>query len=268
MLFHAPYAEVEATIVDLDEHAEQLCDGYLEPLDTNGQIDESGNAAPDAALGVRLAYRVTYDPQSDAFEQVVFFPLRSEPQVAQYARVPAAVRRVLPVVVLNDTRPLQLRAEGLLRRLVTDRDTEAAAGAFRALEQAVAAATTALSAEPAIAATVDAVFQAGGVGRRLGDAPVTATAVQFRPDDGSLSALLRAVQPALDLDDDGLLTLTSTDRPPQRSSPPQRHWCSPCQYPGESYSVTTSATASTPRPPSTSRLCSDPAPSKIGRAHV
>jgi len=43
----------------------------------------------------------------------------------------------------------------------------------------------------------------------LADTPPTAAAVRFRPDDGSLSALLRAVQPALELDEAGLLTLSS-----------------------------------------------------------
>jgi hypothetical protein len=172
-------------------------------------VDESGNAAPDAALGVRLAYRVSYDPNTDAVTSAVYFPVRSNPTTEQYARVPAAVRRALPVVVLDSARPLQLRAEGVLRRLVTDRDTDATAAAFRILEQAVATATDALSADPTIAGTVDAVLQTGGLGGHLADAPPTAADVRFRPDDGSLAALLRAVQPALVLDDAGLLTLSS-----------------------------------------------------------
>jgi hypothetical protein len=43
----------------------------------------------------------------------VFFPVRSNPTTGQYARVPTAVRRALPVIVLNAQRPLQLRAEGV-----------------------------------------------------------------------------------------------------------------------------------------------------------
>ena len=205
----ATYGELEVTLVELDPELEQLCDGYLESLDGNELIDESGNAAPDAPLGVRLSYRVSYDPHTDSLEHVVFFPVRSNPTTAQYARVPAAVRRALPVVVLNAQRPLQLRAEGMLRRLVIDRDAEAASAAFRALEQAVAAATDGLSTDASIAATVDAVLQAGGLARHLSDTPPTAAEVRFRPEDGSLSALLRAVQPALELDEAGLLTLSN-----------------------------------------------------------
>lgn len=205
----AAYAEVEVTLVELDPELEQLCDGFLEPLDGDGQVDEMGSAAPDAPLGVRLGYRVSYDPNTDSLEHVVFFPVRSNPTTTQYARVPTAVRRALPVVVLNAQRPLQLRAEGVLRRLVTDRDADAASAAFRALEQAVAAAADGLSADATIAATVDAVLQSGGLARHLADTPPTAAEVRFRPEDGSLSALLRAVQPALELDEAGLLTLSN-----------------------------------------------------------
>lgn len=73
----AAYGEVEVTLVDLDPELEQLCDGFLEPLDGDGQVDETGNAAPDAPLGVRLGYRVSYDPTTDSLEHVVFFPVRS-----------------------------------------------------------------------------------------------------------------------------------------------------------------------------------------------
>jgi putative ATP-dependent endonuclease of the OLD family len=158
---------------------------------------------------VRLGYRVSYDRNTDSLEHVVFFPVRSNPTMAQYARVPTAVRRALPVVVLNAQRPLQLRAEGVLRRLVTERDADRASAAFRALEQGVAAAANGLAADATIAATIDAVLQAGGLAQHLADTPPTAATVRFRPDDGSLSALLRAIQPALELDEAGLLTLSN-----------------------------------------------------------
>lgn len=203
------YGEVTATLVELDPELEQLCDGFLEPLDGDDQVDESDSAAPDAPLGVRLSYRVSYDHDKDSLDHAVFFPLRSNPTTGQYARVPAAVRQALPVVVLNTQRPLQLRAEGMLRRLVTNQDADASSVAFRALEREIAAAADRLSADTTIAATVEAVLQAGGLARRLADSPPTAAKVRFRPDDGSLSALLRAVQPALELDEAGLLGLSN-----------------------------------------------------------
>lgn len=159
----APYAEVEVTLADLDAELEQLCDGSVEPLDVDDQIDDSGNAAFDAKLGVRLCYRVTYDPIADSLEHVVYYPARSDPAAGQYARVPGATRRALPVIVLSAQRPLQLRAEGTLRRLVDDRDASGASEAFRALEQSVATATTSLAAHPTISATVDDVLQVGNL---------------------------------------------------------------------------------------------------------
>ncbi|HEY0166605.1 MAG TPA: TOPRIM nucleotidyl transferase/hydrolase domain-containing protein [Jatrophihabitans sp.] len=202
------YGEVEVTLVGLDPELEQLCEGALELLDSTDQIDESGDAAPDAALGVRLAYRVTYDSAADLLEHVVFYPARSNPAAGQFARVPAAVRRALPVVGLNAKRPLQLRAEGQLRQLVVARDPDAAADAFRALEDAVAVAADALSTAPVIAETVDEVLGIGGVAEHVADGPLTSDDVRFRAEDGSLSALLRAVQPSLKLDNAGLISLS------------------------------------------------------------
>jgi putative ATP-dependent endonuclease of OLD family len=205
----ADFAEVEVTLVDLDPEVQQLCDGYLEPQDAQGQASDEVDADPAAPWCVRVAYRVTYDALTDALDQVVYFPVRSNPPTAQFSRVPTSVRRALPVVVLSATRPLQLRAEGTLRRLISDRDPEAAAEAFLRLRDAVADATTDLSVEPAIAGTVDAVLAVAGASRRLGDAVLTAAQVMFQAEDGSQAALLRAVQPALHLDDGGLLPLAS-----------------------------------------------------------
>lgn len=201
------FAEISVTLAELDPEVEQLCDGYLEPLDGEGQVDDKAEADPEAPLGVRLAYRVTYDEEADSLEQVLYFPARSTPEAGQFSRVQAAVRRALPVIVLNDTRPLQLRAGGTLRRLVANRNPEAAAEAFRRVAESVTTATDTLSADPVIAETLNAGISAGGIARRLGDTPVTAEQVKFRTEDGTLSAILRTVQPALELDTGGLLPL-------------------------------------------------------------
>lgn len=203
----AEYAQVEVTLIDLDAEVEQLCDGFLEPQDSNGQASDASDADPDALWCVRLAYRVTYDPIIDSVEHVLFYPARSDPPTGQYQRVPTAVRRALAVVALNSGRPLQLRAEGTLRRLVTERDPNQAAAAFQGLASVIRDATAGLSTHPTIATTVDAILSTGSVGRRLGDGEITAADVRFQAEDGSLSALLRAVQPALHLDNAGLLSL-------------------------------------------------------------
>ncbi|GAA1451749.1 hypothetical protein GCM10009641_86670 [Mycobacterium cookii] len=169
----------------------------------------SGNAAPSAPLGLRLAYRVSYDATTDEVEHRVYYPSLSDPAADKYVRVPAAIRALLPVVFLDPTRPLQLRPEGLLRQLVSDADPVAATAAFQALEVDVVAAATTLSANPSIEGVLDALVADAGPARRIGDAPVSAKDIRFLPDGGSLAGLLRAFQPALRLDDAGSLPLES-----------------------------------------------------------
>jgi hypothetical protein len=66
-----------------------------------------------------------------------------------------------------------------------------------------------LSADPAITSSVDAVLGTGGAAVRIGDTSVLATDVGFVADDGTIGSLLRALQPAVKLDQAGLLPLTS-----------------------------------------------------------
>jgi len=207
-LIRVPFALVEVTLADLDPELEQLCDGHLEPLAGNGQVDDGPAADPAAPLGIRLAYRLTYDATADSLEAVTYFPARSNPEAAQYFRVPMAVRLALPVISVTTLAPLQLRADGELRRLLQEWDAGATVAAFDTLRDAVAAASMTLSANPTIAGAVSAVMGAGDLAAHLSDDP-TGPAVNFVPDDGSLSALLRSLQPALRLDDAGFLPLTS-----------------------------------------------------------
>ncbi len=205
----AGYADVEVTLADLPVDLEHEADGALEPLLDDGTVDTSGNAAATASLGLRLAYRVSYDANTDSLEHQVFYPALSEPSAAKYRRVPTAVRRLVPAVFLDSTRPLQLRAEGLLRRLISDNDPEAASGALHALETEVTQAASTLSSSAVIEGILDALVDQSGPARRLGDGPVSAADIQFLPEDGSLAGLLRAFQPVLRLDSAGPLPLAS-----------------------------------------------------------
>lgn len=202
-------AEVEATLAELDPDVQQLLDGFLEPIGSDGLAITDGEADSASPLGVRLTYRLTYDPSADALDAVIYYPSRSTPATAQFVRVPAITRRALPVISLSNNRPLQLRSGGVLRRLIDERDPESSTLAFEAMRSAVNAAASALSAHEAVAGAVDIVLGAGGAGRRLGDSPVTSAQVGFYTEDGSLSALLRTLQPALDLDAAGPLPLSS-----------------------------------------------------------
>lgn len=203
------HAEIEVTLTDLDPEVQQLFDGCLEPLDPNGQASENVDADPAAPQCVRLTYRLTCDSEAETLEPIVYFPVRSNPAIGQYSRVPAATRRSLPVLTLGTGRPLQLRAGGNLRRIIDERDPDAALTAFEGLGIAVAEAASALSANPAVAKAIDAVLDVGGTGRRLGDVAVTAAEVRFLAEDGTVAALLRTLQPAIRLDAAGPLALTS-----------------------------------------------------------
>ncbi|MCX4578925.1 hypothetical protein OHB41_38225 [Streptomyces sp. NBC_01571] len=205
----ASTAEVEVTLSDLDPEIEQLVDGYLQPLDETGMASEDDEADPSAPQCVRLTYRLSYDHETEALESVVYYPARSNPETNQFLRVPAAVRRALPVITLNAGVPLQLRTGGSLRRYIEERDPKAAVAAFEVLRDAVGEAVAALSKDPAITEAVDAVLAVGGTGKRLGDNPITAGDIGFLAEDGSVSALLRTLRAALRLDTAGPLALTN-----------------------------------------------------------
>jgi hypothetical protein len=205
----APSAQVEVTLVDLGPDLEQEALGALEPLTEGLQVDDSGDASPTAALGLRIAYRVTYDPAADSLEHLVYYPATSNPAAGQFARVPTAVRLLLPVIFLDASRPLQLRAEGLLRRLLNERDPDAVSDALRTLEAQVVAAAGNLSATPVVSHLLDAVLSPAGPARRAGDRPLASGDVQFLPDDGTLAGILRAVQPVIALDQAGPLALSN-----------------------------------------------------------
>ena len=204
----ASFAQVEVSLVDLGPDLEQEAMGALEPLTADLQIDDSGDASPTAALGLRIAYRVTYDSLEDSLEHLVYYPATSNPAAMQFARVPAAVRVLLPVIFLDASRPLQLRAEGLLRRLLHERDPDAVSDALRTLEAQVAQAAGNLSATPVVAQLLDAVLSPTGPARRAGDRLLTSGDVQFLPDDGTLAGILRAIQPVISLDQAGPLVLS------------------------------------------------------------
>jgi hypothetical protein len=202
------FAEVEVTLTDLDPEVQQLFDGYLEPLDPDGCASDDIDADPSADQCVRLTYRLTYDADADLLEAFIYYPVRSDPAMSQYSRVPAATRRALPILGLNSAQPLQLRAGAALRRILDAREPDAANVAFTALSDAVGSAVAGLSADAAVAGAVDQVLQTAGTGMRLGDTAVTAEDVGFVPDDGTVAALLRTLQPALRLDQAGPLALS------------------------------------------------------------
>jgi hypothetical protein len=204
-----PYADIEVTLTDLDPDLEQLFDGFLEPCDPDGCAVAEDLAPAKSGWCVRLAYRLVYDSDTEKLEQIVYYPLTSNPAVGQYTRVPAATRRSLPVVALDAGQPLQLRAGSPLRRVMDELDPAAAAGAFDALRVHVTDAAQNLASHEAVSQAVKIALASGGVGACLADTPADDVVVGFRADDGSAEGLLKSMQPTLHLDAAGPLALSN-----------------------------------------------------------
>lgn len=203
------FANIEVTLTDLDPEIEQLFEGFLEAADPEGCAVPEDQAQPDSPWCVRLAYRLMLDVDTETLEQVVYFPLASNPDVGAFSRVPAATRRALPVVALTATRPLQLRAGSPLRRIIDELDPTAAVTAFEELRAQVTAAAEDLSGHAAVVEAVGVALASGSVNACLADNPIGTSEVGFRADDGSAEALLRTLQPTMRLDAAGPLALSS-----------------------------------------------------------
>ena len=204
-----PLTEVELTLVDLGSALEQLLDKRLVPVDPiTGELATKANSS-SGVLGLRLCYRLRYDETADIGEHWVDYPHLSDPAAGTFIRAPRVEREALPFIALRRTPPLQLRSEGLLRALVEESDPASLGGALDALTSDVDAATDTFSAEQVIRDQVAEVLSAGaGLLLEL-TGPNPENKFGFIAEDGSLAALLRSVQPAVELDAAGTLPLTA-----------------------------------------------------------
>jgi putative ATP-dependent endonuclease of the OLD family len=203
-----PLTEVEVTLTELGPAIEQLLDDYLELIDPETGEPPTSAGAESAVRGMRLCYRLRYDEVTGTGEHWLDFPKLSDPAVGSYVRVARQVRESLPFIALRSDPPLQLRAEGMLRGLIEDTDAASLAIALETLGTDVAAATTSFSGTAVIRAQIAEVLGAGaGLLMELTD-PAPEDRFSFITEDGSTAALLRAVQPAAELDRAGPLPLS------------------------------------------------------------
>lgn len=201
-----PRTEVEVTLLDLGPELEDLLDEYLETFDPTTSYPADESSAATAILGMRLCYRAHYDFDSDTGDHWVDSPARSDVGAGVFRKVPRADRESLPILFLNDVPPLQIRAEGAFRALVSDSQLAALDEALASLDEDVRNATEAFSYSSALSDGVQQVLDAGAkdlLGIESSDA------VSFVSDDGTLATLLRVLQPAVILDDAGALPLRS-----------------------------------------------------------
>lgn len=202
----APLTEVEVTLLDLGEELEALLSESLETFDANtGEVAGQTNAV-DAVLGVRLCYRARYDADTDTGDHWVDFAARSDPAANVFARVGRMEREALPVQFIDNVPALQLRAEGALRALLADADPEGLDTALMRLDQEVHAATSSLTSASVVSQVLTRVIESGpqdlfGI--------ENSGKFEFLPDDGSLAALLRALQPAVSMNAAGPLPVRS-----------------------------------------------------------
>lgn len=193
---------IEISLLELSDETEQMLQDRLELLSpaTGELADEDDNDG--AELGVRLRYCLQYDADEEQLQHWIEYPKSG-------ARVPRSERELLRAFVLDRNQPLQLRAEGALRRLANDPDPDALSGTLQEFAENIAGATQALAESDEVQAALKLVTQHGA--RRLLelDPSDPTAAIGFTAEDGSLAALLRAVQPTLDLDTAGALPLSA-----------------------------------------------------------
>lgn len=198
--------EVEVTLLELGAQLETLLSDSLEAFDPETASPAETGGGAGAVLGVRLCYRIRYDLDADSGDHWVDFPARSDPAANSFKRVGRVEREAFPVQFIDSAPALQVRAEGALRTLLAASDSSGLDDALAELDDGVRSATADFAGASVVTDVLDHVLDAG---------PKTlfgvndASAVDFVADDGSLAALLRALQPALSLDAAGPLPIRS-----------------------------------------------------------
>lgn len=212
MLDKSQRAEVELVLGDLGPDLEQDFVDHLEGWDPEvGALAEP--KPPTQAVAVdqtnwvlRLCYRIDWDADQEQAVHWVDFPDESDPDSDTYARVSRRLQDLLPVVVVESRgRPLRLGPRSDFRRILEGADGGTIGVEFDTLLDAVTEAGDALAKTADIKASVAEVLKP--VEGPLGIDATDDDLVQFVPEGGSLSGVLRTLQPALDLGGPGHLPL-------------------------------------------------------------
>lgn len=204
--------EIEVTLGDLGTDLEQRFFDELEFWDpATGALvpagDDLGALPANARPALRLAYRGRWDEVDERGDQAIYWSKRSDPSTDSLRRVRREDRKAFPFHHLPGGRPLNLAPRGLLRSALTGTEAEALADALQAMRDGI----DRLSGDLAVAVPVIAALEATiDILRPYLETEASVDEiVRFVPDEGSLSGLLRALTPALDLGDDiGFLPLS------------------------------------------------------------
>jgi putative ATP-dependent endonuclease of OLD family len=204
--------EIEVVLGELGSDLTQRFMGELEFWDPERELVLAGTdttrqlADTGATPVLRLAYRGRWDASEERGEHWVAFAKNSDPDAGRFTRVPRADRAALPFLAPSLGRPLALTAQGQFRRLLEQRGPDDIAQALRDMVAGVEELSAKLSAAPAVVEGLEAVL--APVRQSLELSAPAGEAVRFLPEGGSVTGLLRALQPVVDLADDaGFLPL-------------------------------------------------------------
>jgi hypothetical protein len=195
--------EIEVVLGELGPDLHQRFLDQLEFWDPGRAVVLAGSdttqqlAAAGAAPVLRLAYRGRWNHAEEGGEHWVAFAKSSDPDADRFARVPRADRAALPFLTPSPGRSLALTAQGQFRRLLEQRGPDDIAQALRDMVAGVEELSAKLSAAPAVVEGLEAVL--APVRRTLELSAPAGDAVRFLPEGGSVSGLLRGLQPVVDL---------------------------------------------------------------------
>jgi len=196
---------IEAVLGDLGDALSQRFLGELEFWDPAQRVLLPGSdsveqlAAAGAVPVLRLAYRGRWDADEERGEHWVYYPKTSDPEADSFHRVPRAGRVELPFLAPSPGRPLALSPQGQFRGLLELRGPDEIAQALRTMASGVDELSAKLSTAPAVVDSLEAVL--GPVRRALDAAAPAGEVLRFLPEGGSVTGLLRALQPVANLND-------------------------------------------------------------------
>ncbi len=199
---------ISVTLGDLDIDLEQDFFDHLELWDETDRclIDEAQNGQLDDRADCSWAFRITYEArwlQDEAMpEDRVFFPKDSDPESGIFARVRRNDLEALGFGLLRpgSTGMLELGPRSDFRKLVDVANGDDFGAAMRKYVNEVGIAAENFSHSDQVQAAVARIVALTGELQGIPNIDPS-TFIQFAPDDGSESGLLRSLGAAVDFDD-------------------------------------------------------------------
>ena len=200
--------EVEVVLGDLGPNLEQMfldrlelwdlkSDSLLEEIKPTDDSEASAGASLQYVL--RLCYRAVWDNDHQHANQWVDFPKFSDPEADEFRRVPRDLRSEIPVALITSTgAALSLGARGDLRELIDKFGQTDFSSSINELTTGVSELAAKLMQSKALEAILDRVLDPLRLTLDL-QTRAASDIIRFAPEGGSLSGILRALQPTIKL---------------------------------------------------------------------